>query len=65
MPNEGTTMTEDSIRADAMEKVRTIWRLSGEVAASGERDLELRAAEIRAMAHYMLYDADAGIEEDR
>jgi hypothetical protein len=52
-------------RDEAMEHVRTIWSLSRELERSGYRDLQSRAAEIRSMAHFMLYDADAGIEEDR
>lgn len=60
-----TDVNETDAREAAFEKVRTIWRLASEVEKSGYRDLELRASEIRSMAHFMLYDADAGIEEDR
>ena len=52
-------------RDEAMAKVRAIWKLALEVEQSGFRDLVPRAAEVRSMAHYMLYDVDAGIEEDR
>lgn len=52
-------------RDEAMDKVRAIWKLAHEVEQSGFHDLEPRAAEVRSMAHYMLYDVDAGIEEDR
>ncbi|MCW2692193.1 MAG: hypothetical protein JWM67_797 [Mycobacterium sp.] len=52
-------------RAEAMADVRTIWRLATRLATSGHLDLEGRAAEVAAMAHYMLYDEDAGIDEDR
>ncbi|HVW43952.1 MAG TPA: hypothetical protein VHC18_21640 [Amycolatopsis sp.] len=52
-------------REEAMARVRTIWALSRELERSGHRDLQPRAAEIRSMAHYMLYDDDAGVEEDR
>jgi hypothetical protein len=52
-------------RETAMADLRTIWRLSARLEQSEFHDLAPRAAEIKAMAHYMLYDADAGIEEDR
>lgn len=52
-------------RETALESVREIWRLGRVVAASGHRDLAPRAAEITAMAHFMLYDVDGGVEEDR
>ena len=58
-------MAETMSRDEAMDAVRTIWRLSSRLEKSGYLDLEGRAAEITAMAHYLLYDADAGIDEDR
>jgi hypothetical protein len=58
-------MAEAPSRAEAMEKVRAIWRLSRQLESSGYLDLEGRAAQITAMAHYMLYDDDAGIAELR
>lgn len=56
---------EQAARREAMDKVRQIWRLSRELEHSGYHDLEPRAAEIRSMSHFMLYDDDGGIEEDR
>lgn len=58
-------MAEALSRAEAMDAVRTIWRLSTQLENCGQLDLEGRAAEIAAMAHYMLYDDDAGVEEFR
>lgn len=61
-------MTDDTQKMDrdeALEKARTIWQLGKELETSGHRDLEARAAEIRSMAHYMLYDLDAGVEDER
>lgn len=58
-------MDDEADREAAIESVRTIWVLSGQLERSGYRDLAPRAAEIHAMSHYMLYDADAGVEEDR
>jgi hypothetical protein len=58
-------MAEALSRAEAMDAVRTIWRLSTRLENCGQLDLEGRAGEIAAMAHYMLYDDDAGIEELR
>jgi hypothetical protein len=52
-------------RAQALDAVRTIWRLSTRLRNCGQLDLEGRAAEIAAMAHYMLYDDDGGVEELR
>ena len=52
-------------RREAMDKVRQIWHLSRELEASGFHDLAPRAAEIRAMSHFMLYDDDGGVEDDR
>ena len=52
-------------RAEAMDAVRAIWRLSSQLTGCGYRDLENRAAQIAAIAHYMLYDDDAGLEELR
>lgn len=57
-------MSEEAERAAAMNSVRQIWALSGEIERSGYRDLAPRAAEIHAMAHYMLYDVDGGLEEE-
>jgi hypothetical protein len=62
---EEAMMPEALSRAEAMDAVRTIWRLSRQLENSGYRDLEMRAAEITAMAHYMLYDDDAGADELR
>jgi hypothetical protein len=58
-------MAQGLSRTEAMDMVRTIWRLSSQLQSSGYLDLESRAAEIAAMAHYMLYDADAGLDELR
>lgn len=52
-------------RDAALDAVREIWRLARAVAATEHRDLAPRAAEITAMAHFMLYDADGGVEDDR
>jgi hypothetical protein len=56
---------EPAARAEAMDAVREIWRLSTRLATSEYLDLAGRAAQIAAMAHYMLYDDDAGIDEFR
>jgi hypothetical protein len=62
---EGNAMTEPMDRAEAMDAARTIWRLSRQLETCGFRDLEPRAAEVCAIAHFMLYDDDAGIVELR
>jgi hypothetical protein len=58
-------MAESMSRSEAMDAARTIWRLSQQLATCGFRDLEPRAAEVCAIAHFMLYDDDAGIVELR
>lgn len=53
---------EEALREEVFENIREIKRLAAVAAASGFRDIAPRAAEIEAMAHYMLYDVDAGLE---
>jgi hypothetical protein len=52
-------------REEAGELLRQIWLAATRLSESGHRDLVNRAAEVRAMAHFMLYDFDGGVEEDR
>jgi hypothetical protein len=61
----GTTTAGEMSRAEVMDAVRTIWRLSMRLKDCGQLDIEGRAAEIAAMSHYMLYDDDAGVEDLR
>lgn len=49
-------------RGDAERLLREIKRSAGRVAASNHRDLANRAAEIEAIAHFLLYDFDGGRE---
>jgi hypothetical protein len=54
-------MTDDAAannmgREEALAKVGQILALSNELKECGYRDLESRAEEIGAMAHWMLYD---------
>jgi hypothetical protein len=50
---------------EADELVRTIWHASRVLAGCGRPNLEPRAREIEALAHFMLYDADGGLEDGR
>jgi hypothetical protein len=52
-------------RDQAAELLREIWTAASRLADSGHRDLVNRAAEVKAMAHFMLYDFDGGIVADR
>jgi hypothetical protein len=52
-------------RDEVMDHLTTIWRLSGIVQESGFRDIDSRATEIHEIAHFLLYDDDGGIDEDR
>jgi hypothetical protein len=52
-------------REAADELIRVIWHASVRLAGSGLPNLVPRAREIEALAHFMLYDADGGIEDDR
>jgi hypothetical protein len=52
-------------RDEAGELLRQIWLAARRLSGSGHRDLVNRAAEVQAMAHFMLYDFDGGVEEDR
>jgi hypothetical protein len=52
-------------RDQAGELLRVIWTAASRLADSGHRDLVNRAAEVKAMAHFMLYDFDGGMGADR
>ena len=62
-------MTEPAVeqltREEAHQLLVRIWESASRLADSGHWDLVNRAAEVKAMAHYMLYDFDAGVEADR
>ena len=52
-------------RDQAGQLLREIWTAASRLADSGHRDLVNRAAEVKAMAHFMLYDFDGGMGDDR
>jgi hypothetical protein len=52
-------------REQAGQLLREIWKAASRLAGSGHRDLVNRAAEVKEMAHFMLYDFDGGVEDDR
>ncbi len=45
--------------------VTQIWLAASRLSESGHRDLVNRAAEVEAIAHFMLYDFDGGVDGDR
>jgi hypothetical protein len=52
-------------REQADELITAIWKAATRLAASGYPNLVPRAREIEALAHFMLYDADGGVEDGR
>jgi hypothetical protein len=52
-------------RDEAGALLRQIWLAASRLSESGHRDLVNRAAEVQAMAHFMLYDFDGGVDADR
>lgn len=52
-------------RDEAAALLREIWLAAARLARSDHRDLVNRAAEVQAMAHFMLYDFDGGVDADR
>jgi hypothetical protein len=52
-------------RDEAGALVRQIWLAAARLSESGHRDLVNRAAEVEAIAHFMLYDFDGGVNGDR
>jgi hypothetical protein len=52
-------------RDEAGALLREIWLAASRLSRSGHRDLLNRAAEVQAMAHFMLYDFDGGVDADR
>ena len=58
---EGGTLSRDEAGA----LVRQIWLAASQLSESGHRDLVNRAAEVEAIAHFMLYDFDGGVDADR
>ncbi|KBZ60992.1 hypothetical protein QRB36_05240 [Mycobacterium marseillense] len=52
-------------RDEAGALLREIWLAASRLSESGHRDLVHRAAEVKAMTHFMLYDFDGGVEADR
>jgi hypothetical protein len=52
-------------RDEAGALVRHIWLAASRLSESGHRDLVNRAAEVEAIAHFMLYDFDGGVDADR
>lgn len=58
---ENATMT----REEADQLITQIWKASRRLTESGLPNVVPRAREIEALAHFMLYDADGGIEDDR
>lgn len=63
--NDSAPEGDELSRDQAGELLREIWTAASRLADSGHRDLVNRAAEVKAMAHFMLYDFDGGIEADR
>ena len=52
-------------RDEAGALVKQIWLAASRLSESGHRDLVNRAAEVEAIAHFMLYDFDGGVDGDR